>query len=176
MAIAQGARLLAERTAFRQATAENISNYRYKDMAFRIFRNDALQKYRAQFDMAARYVYLAAKAYALQLLVDLYRRGEIILDTVSELVEKQRGPVVGQPPHRCEVQFVTERVAGDIDQLRRRIREQYEGLQRSYAAAAQELEAIYRVVEHLRGMEDQIREEASSRVGRATAARTRSPR
>ncbi|MDF1556427.1 MAG: hypothetical protein P1P84_25510, partial [Deferrisomatales bacterium] len=81
-----------------------------------------------------------------------------------------------QPPHRCEVQFVTERVAGDIDQLRRRIREQYEGLQRSYAAAAQELEAIYRVVEHLRGMEDQIREEASSRVGRATAARTRSPR
>ena len=32
-------------------------------MAFRIFRNDALQKYRAQFDLAARYVYLAAKAY-----------------------------------------------------------------------------------------------------------------
>ena len=36
---------------------------RYKDMTFRIFRNDALQKYRAQFDMAATYVYLAAKAY-----------------------------------------------------------------------------------------------------------------
>ena len=29
------------------------SRYRYKDMAFRIFRNDALQKYRAQFDLAA---------------------------------------------------------------------------------------------------------------------------
>jgi len=32
-------------------------------MAFRVFRNDALQQYRAQFDLAARYVYLAAKAY-----------------------------------------------------------------------------------------------------------------
>ena len=32
-------------------------------MAFRIFRNDALQKYRAQFDLAARYVYMTAKAY-----------------------------------------------------------------------------------------------------------------
>jgi hypothetical protein len=32
-------------------------------MAFRIFRNDALQKYRAQFDLAVRYIYLAAKAY-----------------------------------------------------------------------------------------------------------------
>ena len=37
--------------------------YRYGDMAFRIFRNDALEKYRAQFDTAATYVYLAAKAY-----------------------------------------------------------------------------------------------------------------
>jgi len=32
-------------------------------MAFRWFRNDALQKYRAQFDLLARYVYLAATAY-----------------------------------------------------------------------------------------------------------------
>ena len=35
---------------------------RYRDMAFRIFRNDALQKYRAAFDLAARYVYPAASA------------------------------------------------------------------------------------------------------------------
>jgi hypothetical protein len=32
-------------------------------MTFRIFRNEALQKYRAQFDLAARYIYLAAAAY-----------------------------------------------------------------------------------------------------------------
>ncbi len=62
-ALARGQRLLEDRLVFRKQTANNVQDYRYKDMAFRIFRSDALQKYRAQFDMAAQYVYLAAKAY-----------------------------------------------------------------------------------------------------------------
>jgi hypothetical protein len=62
-ALARGVRLLEERTRFRQQTAAQIQTYRYKDMAFRVFRSDALQKYRAQFDLAARYAYLAAKSY-----------------------------------------------------------------------------------------------------------------
>jgi len=62
-ALAKGLRILDERTRFRIQTASKVQDYRYKDMAFRIFRNDALQKYRAMFDMAARYVYLAAKSY-----------------------------------------------------------------------------------------------------------------
>ncbi len=62
-AVARGLRLLEERTRFRQQTAAQVQAHRYKDMAFRLFRSDALQKYRAQFDLAARYAYLAAKAY-----------------------------------------------------------------------------------------------------------------
>ncbi len=62
-ALARGLRLLEDRIRFRQQTAAQVQAYRYKDMAFRIFRNDALQKYRAQFDLASRYVFLAAKAY-----------------------------------------------------------------------------------------------------------------
>ncbi|MBI4585731.1 MAG: hypothetical protein HY717_17095 [Planctomycetes bacterium] len=61
--LARGHRLLEDRLRFRRQVAEQIQEYRYRDMAFRIFRNDALQKYRAQFDMAALYVYLTAKAY-----------------------------------------------------------------------------------------------------------------
>lgn len=56
-------RTLAELAQFRRNSAADIQTYRYRDMAFRIFRNDALQKYRAQFDLAARYAYLAATAY-----------------------------------------------------------------------------------------------------------------
>jgi len=44
-ALAKGERILQERTSFRMQTAASIQNYRYNDMAFRIFRNDALQKY-----------------------------------------------------------------------------------------------------------------------------------
>ncbi len=62
-AIGRGLRLWEQRTAFRQRSADEVSEFRYRDMAFRIFRNESLQKYRAQFDLAARYVYLAAKAY-----------------------------------------------------------------------------------------------------------------
>lgn len=48
---------------FRKRTSADIQGRRYKDMAFRIFRNEQLQKYRAQYDLAAKYTYLAAKAY-----------------------------------------------------------------------------------------------------------------
>jgi len=62
-ALARGERILQDRLRFRKQTAANIQDYRYKDMAFRVFRTDAVSKYRAQFDMAALYVLLAAKAY-----------------------------------------------------------------------------------------------------------------
>jgi hypothetical protein len=61
--LAQGQRIIDERTAFRVAASGDIQSNRYTDLTFRIFRNDALAKYRAQFDLAARYVYLAAAAY-----------------------------------------------------------------------------------------------------------------
>ena len=62
-ALAKGQRVLEERVAFRKKTAGQATKLRYQDMTFRIFRNDAIQKYRAQFDLAARYTYMAATAY-----------------------------------------------------------------------------------------------------------------
>ena len=62
-AISGGMLALEQFAAFRQRTADQVSQYRYRDMAFRVFRNEALQKYRSQFDLAARYVYLTAQAY-----------------------------------------------------------------------------------------------------------------
>ena len=62
-ALARAQRLLDDRNRLRTEAAAEVQTRRYNDMTFRIFRNEALQKYRAQFDMAAMYVYLAAKAY-----------------------------------------------------------------------------------------------------------------
>ena len=61
--LAEGQRLVEDRDLLRRRTTADIQVARYKDMAFRIFRSDALEKYRAQFDLSARYVYLAVKAY-----------------------------------------------------------------------------------------------------------------
>jgi hypothetical protein len=54
-AITRGFRLLQEFKRFRFETSAAVAKARHKDMAYRVFRNDALQKYRAQFDLAARY-------------------------------------------------------------------------------------------------------------------------
>src|SRR4029450_2441403 len=60
-------RLIEERTVFRQRTAATTHQNRYKDMAFRVFRNAALQNYRAPFQLPARSVYLPATAYDYEL-------------------------------------------------------------------------------------------------------------
>ena len=62
-ALAEGLRLMDERMEKRAQAAAEVQEYRFQDLGFRVFRNDAIQKYRAQFDLAAKYVYLAATAY-----------------------------------------------------------------------------------------------------------------
>jgi hypothetical protein len=100
-ALARGIRVYEEMTRFRKQTAGDIQRYRYKDMTFRVFRNDALQKYGAQFDMAATYAYLAAKAYDYEtaLLDDYSEAGQHFLNrivrqrTIGQI--GQNGPIPG---------------------------------------------------------------------------------
>lgn len=61
--LSKAQRLLEDRFRFRRQTASQIQSYRYKEMAFRIFRNDALAKFRSSYDLASRYVWAAAAAY-----------------------------------------------------------------------------------------------------------------
>ncbi len=61
--IAAGEGIQADRETFRQRAAARIQGYRTKDLTFRTFRNEALEQYRSLYDLAARYTYLAAKAY-----------------------------------------------------------------------------------------------------------------
>jgi hypothetical protein len=60
---AEGERIQLERLVFRQHAAAIIQGYRTRDFAFRVFRDEALERYNALFDLALRYTYLAARAY-----------------------------------------------------------------------------------------------------------------
>ncbi len=61
--LAEGDRILEERLVTRQRSAQVIQGFRTRDAAFRIFRSEKLERYKAMFDMAARYALLAANAY-----------------------------------------------------------------------------------------------------------------
>jgi len=61
--LAEGQRVIEERTAFNKRVAAQTQGNRYQDMTFRVSRNAALEKYRSAFDLAARYAYLAGAAY-----------------------------------------------------------------------------------------------------------------
>ncbi|HYG34299.1 MAG TPA: putative Ig domain-containing protein, partial [Clostridia bacterium] len=61
--LAQGDRIQQERETFRKHAAAVVQGYRTRDAAFRIFRNEKLERYKTLFDLAARYSLLAANAY-----------------------------------------------------------------------------------------------------------------
>lgn len=61
--LAEANRVLEEREIFRQRAAALVQGYRTRDAAFRLFRNEKLERYKTLFDLAARYSLLAANAY-----------------------------------------------------------------------------------------------------------------
>ena len=82
--LAQAQQVLEQRLVFRQLTAGTVAQMRYRDLAFRILRNDALNEYDTQFTLAARYVFLAAKAFDYEVNLDTAGAGDLATSVVSE--------------------------------------------------------------------------------------------
>ena len=67
---AEGFRLLREREGFNKILAAKTQKDRYQDMIFRIARNEAMTKYQSAFNHAARYAWMAARAYEYETSLD----------------------------------------------------------------------------------------------------------
>ena len=61
--LANGGRLIQERSNYNKKVAVQNQQAQYQDFTFRFSRNTALEQYRSAFDLASRYAYLAASAY-----------------------------------------------------------------------------------------------------------------
>ena len=60
---AKGLRVQDEREIFRQRTAALTQGIRTRDAAFRVFRNEKLERYKSLQDLASKYAFLAAQSY-----------------------------------------------------------------------------------------------------------------
>jgi hypothetical protein len=61
--IAKGNRIQSEREVFRQRAAAVTQGFRTRDAAFRVFRDEKLERYKSLFDLASQFTFLAAQAY-----------------------------------------------------------------------------------------------------------------
>ena len=61
--VAEGERIQADRQAFRTRSSAVIQGYRTRDVAFRLFRNEKLDRYEKLLNLAASYTLLAANAF-----------------------------------------------------------------------------------------------------------------
>ena len=116
---AEGQRTLEEMVNFRRSAAADVQQRRYQDMAFRIFRNDALQKYHAAFDLAVRYVFLAAAAYDYEtnLLGSDQNAGQTFLTDIVR--ERSLGQMIdGRPVSGSGLADVMARLAANFEVLK----------------------------------------------------------
>lgn len=87
--IDEGARLVDERQAFNKRMAASVQKARYQDINFRYSRNHALQNYRSAFNLAARYAYMAGKAYEYSTNLPVGHEGSVL--SLLEDIVKARG-------------------------------------------------------------------------------------
>jgi hypothetical protein len=99
----KGIRLMEERANWNRKLAASVQKQRYADMGLRVSRNKALANYHTAFELAARYCYLAAKAYDYETNFDDNDPGsprdlfaEIVRQrTLGQFVDDE--PVIGVP-------------------------------------------------------------------------------
>ena len=82
--VAEGERIQADRQAFRTRAAAAIQGYRTRDVAFRLFRNEKLDRYDTLLDLASSYSLLAANAYDYETGLLNSRSGKSFVDRIIQ--------------------------------------------------------------------------------------------
>lgn len=114
---------------------------------------------------------ITAKAYALQMLSDLYVRAETIARKAKEMLEKQAGAAPGQPYENCEPAVFAAHIDQDLNTMISRVRQLQDSARESYVASAKEITTIMEYLEHMQKVESQMVSEVTRRYGRDVAAR-----
>ena len=114
---------------------------------------------------------VTAKAYAFQLLSDLYTKAWNIMDKARSLAQAQPGAVQGAQEHQCKIEMLSGAIDGTAE-MQARIVEMVSGVRRSYAASVQEVMGVYNLVDKMEKFDRLALSMLSSKFGTAVAARS----
>jgi conjugative transfer pilus assembly protein TraH len=114
---------------------------------------------------------VTAKAYAFQLLSDLYTKAWNIMEKARSLAQAQTGATQGEQEHRCKIEMLSGAIDGTTE-MQAKIVEMVSGVRKSYAASVQEVMGVYNLVDKMEKFDKLANSMLSSKFGSAVAART----
>ncbi len=114
---------------------------------------------------------VTAKAYAFQLLSDLYTKAWNIMEKARTLAQAQTGAVQGEQEHRCKIEMLLGAIDGTAE-MQAKIVEMVSGVRKSYAASVQEVMGVYNLVDKMERFDKLANSMLSSKFGTAVAARS----
>lgn len=114
---------------------------------------------------------VTAKAYAFQLLSDLYTKAWNIMEKARNLAQAQTGAPQGEQAHRCKIEMLAGAIDGTAE-MQTKIVEMVSGVRKSYAASVQEVLGVYNLVDKMEKFDKVAGAMLSSKFGTAVAARS----
>jgi len=116
---------------------------------------------------------LTAKAYALQMLSDLYARAQAIAEKAKELLGKKAVAATGQDSENCNAAIFGDNLDKEVAGMMERINRLQFAARDSYTASAKEMTTIMDFLRHMQRAEQKLYEEITRRYGDSLASRLR---
>jgi len=115
---------------------------------------------------------LTARAYVLQMLVDLYSRATVVMEKAQELLGKKSSAAAGQDSETCKAAIFADNLDQQVAGMNDKIYRLQLAARESYSASADELTTIFRLLDHMRSVDEQLYSLVARRYGAGVAERT----
>jgi conjugative transfer pilus assembly protein TraH len=115
---------------------------------------------------------LTAKAYVLQMLVDLYNRATLVMEKAKELLSKRSSAAAGQDSENCKAAIFADNLDDQVAGMNEKIYRLQLAARESYSASATELAMIFKILDHMQSVDNRLYSLIAEKYGAGVAERT----